>query len=225
MCPTLLQDVVERVRSLLGIDAGLSAFDRVACADAQLAALAARYRGLRPLRFADYSFVALANTVACQQVSLASKLLLLGKTTQYLAPSHHADDQPPPFPRAQTLLDAGQSVMREQGWSQRKAEYLLGCARAVHSGELNLAEIERASDSAMLQRLSTLRGIKRWSAQDVALRGLGRLAVLLADDVGAHRHLAAWLGVPRLDAAAMERLAARWSPAAGMVYFILLPRR
>lgn len=224
LCPTLLQDVVAGVRSLLGIDADLSGFDRVARADAQLAALAAHYRGLRPPRFADL-FEALANAVACQRVSLASGLSLLGKTARYLAPSHHADDQPPPFPRAQTALVAGQSVLRGLGWSQRKAEYLLGCTRAAYSGELNLAELERASDSAVLQRLGTLRGIKRWSAQYVALRGLGRLAVLPVDDVGAQRHLAAWLGIPRLDAATMERLAARWSPAAGMVYFVLLLRR
>lgn len=101
-------------------------------------------------------------------------------------------------------------MLRDLGWSQRKADYLLGCAQALLSGALDEAVLEAAPDAQVMQILSRLRGIKRWSAQYVALRGLGRLAVLPVDDVGAQKHLALWLGTPRLDAGALQQLARRW---------------
>ncbi|EQD67859.1 HhH-GPD family base excision repair protein, partial [mine drainage metagenome] len=84
---------------------------------------------------------------------------------------------------------------------------------------------EVADDAGAMRMLGTLRGIKRWSAQYVALRGLGRLGVFPVDDVGAHKHLAAWLGLPRLDAEATAALVRRWQPYAGLVYFHVLLRR
>lgn len=212
------------LRATLGIDRSMDGFAHRAARDALLAPLAARFRGLRPPRFPDL-FEALANAVACQQVSLASGLSLLSKTATRLAPPSLHPNAPPPFPRPRDVLDAGIPVLRNLGWSQRKADYLLGCAKALADGELNVAELEAAPDAQAQQILSRLRGIKRWSAQYVALRGLGRLAVLPVDDVGAHKHLALWLGTPRLDADAMQELARRWQPDAGMVYFMLLLKR
>lgn len=218
------QALAALVRNILAFDASLQGLDRLMRSDAQVAALAQRYRGLRPPRLPDL-FEALSNAVACQQVSLASGLALLSKTAAHLAPPHRPAGFPPPFPKPETVLDAGETVLRNLGWSQRKADYLLGCARAIVSGAIDLGKLEAASDDRAIQMLSSLRGIKRWSAQYVALRGLGRLAVLPLDDVGAHKHLAQWLGRPRLDAAQMEQLAQRWSPAAGMLYFLLLLKR
>lgn len=222
--PHPAQALAAVVRGMLGIDAPLHGFDRLVASEAQLAPLAERYSGLRPPRFPSL-FEALANAVACQQVSLASGLALLGKTAAQLAPPQRPGDFPPPFPLPETVLAAGGSALRHLGWSQRKADYLLGCAQAIACAALDAASLDAASDAQAMQILSSLRGIKRWSAQYVALRGLGRLAVLPVDDVGAHKHLALWLGRPRLDAAAMQELAQRWQPAAGMVYFLLLLKR
>ena len=217
--------VLERLlRATLGLDRPVDDFARRAANDVLLAPLIARYRGFRPPRFPDL-FEALANAVACQQVSLASGLALLGKTAVYLAPPSCPPDVPPPFPDPQAILEAGVPVLRDLGWSQRKADYLLGCAQALLSGALDEAVLEAAPDAQVMQILSRLRGIKRWSAQYVALRGLGRLAVLPVDDVGAQKHLALWLGTPRLDAGALQQLARRWQPDAGMVYLMLLLKR
>ena len=63
---------------MLGLDVELSHFYRIAAADARLAELVERYRGLRPQRFPDL-FEALANAVACQQVSLDAGIAVLGR--------------------------------------------------------------------------------------------------------------------------------------------------
>jgi 3-methyladenine DNA glycosylase/8-oxoguanine DNA glycosylase len=46
-------------------------------------------------------------------------------------------------------------------------------------------------------RLLELRGVGRWTAEYVLLRGYGRLHVLRGDDVGAQTRLARWLAARR----------------------------
>ncbi len=54
-------------------------------------------------------------------------------------------------------------------------------------------------------------------------QGLGRLHVFPGDDVGARNKLQRFFSIDApLDYDAIARLAARWQPYAGMVYFHLL---
>ena len=73
------------------------------------------------------------------------------------------------------------------------------------------------------QRLLELRGVGRWTAEYVLLRGLGRLQVFPGDDVGAQKRLTRWLGRSRpLDYAGVRRAVERWQPYSGLLYFHLL---
>ncbi|MEM0321613.1 MAG: DNA-3-methyladenine glycosylase 2 family protein, partial [Thermoprotei archaeon] len=74
--------------------------------------------------------------------------------------------------------------------------------------------------------LDAVKGIGRWSAEYVLLRGLGRLDVYPGDDVGAARSLAAWLGVDhRLSYEEVQEATSAWGRYRGMVYFHFLLRR
>jgi DNA-3-methyladenine glycosylase II len=73
--------------------------------------------------------------------------------------------------------------------------------------------------------LRTLRGVGRWTAEYVLLRGLGRLHVFPGDDVGARNNLQRWLGLLEpLDYEGAQRTLAQWAPFQGLVYFHLLLR-
>ena len=220
------RDVVSgMLRRALGLDVDLDGFYRFVPGDAALASLATRFRGVKPPRFPTL-FEALANAIACQQVSLASGIAMLGKLALAVAPDTRLSDGVPAFPQPGAVLAAGPEFLRNLGWSRQKTDYLLAAAAAIENSALHDAQLAQADDAQALRLLSRLRGIKRWSAQYVALRGLGRLAVFPVDDVGAHKHLALWLGLPeRLDAQATQALVARWQPYAGMVYFHILLKR
>jgi hypothetical protein len=91
------------------------------------------------------------------------------------------------------------------------------------AGDLDLEELQRLEAGAAIERLTSLRGIGRWTAEYVLLRGLGRLHVFPGDDVGAHNKLRRWFAIETpLDYEAVGRLVARWHPYAGVVYFHLL---
>jgi AhpD family alkylhydroperoxidase len=86
------------------------------------------------------------------------------------------------------------------GFSSVKARAIIDCARMVTDGSLDLKTLAQLDDRAAVQRLTSLRGIGRWTTEYVLLRGLGRLHVFPGDDVGARNNLERLLATSsRLD--------------------------
>ncbi|HEX7054264.1 MAG TPA: AlkA N-terminal domain-containing protein [Burkholderiales bacterium] len=198
---------------MLGLSVDLDAFHDFAARDRRLAPLAARFRGLKPVRFPSV-FEALANAIACQQLSLEAGIALLNR----LVAGPGA-----PFPSPARLARMPVAALRAKGFSTQKARALGAIARAAARHELDAESFAPLDDAAACERLEALPGIGRWSAEYVLLRGLGRLHVFPGDDVGARNNLQRWLRLRRpLDYARVAQVLAPWQPWAGLVYFHLL---
>jgi len=79
------------------------------------------------------------------------------------------------------------------------------------------------SDEEAVKCLDQLRGVGRWTAEYVLLRGLRRLHIFPGDDVGARNSLQRWLGFRKpLDYQGVHRALASWRPYAGLIYFHML---
>jgi DNA-3-methyladenine glycosylase II len=204
---------------LLGLEVDLSGFYARAAHDPALAPLAERYRGVRPPRFPTL-FECLLNAVACQQLSLAAGLSVLSRLADAAgarAGQLHA------FPAPGDTLWLSAANLRELGFSDRKAHTILDLARAAAAGSFDLARFEAIDDEHVIRALVQRRGIGRWSADYVLLRGLGRLHVFPHTDIGALNGLRSFLAESGIDedpAGALER----WRPDAGVLYFHLLLR-
>jgi DNA-3-methyladenine glycosylase II len=211
------------LNKLLGLTVDLAPFAAMAAPDPVLGPLASRLRGLKPPRFPTV-FEALINGVACQQLSLAVGIQLLSRLTADRGKAlSDGPDGPRAFPDPKDLASVELGDLRRHGFSASKARTIVETARAVADGALDLEALQRLEDGAAIERLTSLRGIGRWTAEYVLLRGLGRLHIFPGDDVGAHnklRHLFG-IGTP-LDYEAVHRLVAPWHPYAGVVYFHLL---
>lgn len=208
---------------LLGLSVDLSSFATMAATDPLLAPLAGRMRGLRPPRFASV-FEALVNGVACQQLSLAVGIHLLNRlAADYGRPVSDDRAGPHAFPSAETIAALEPDELKRLGFSASKSRAIIEIARANVTGRLDLEGLERLDDAGARERLTSLRGIGRWTAEYVLLRGLGRLYVFPGDDVGAHNKLRRFFGLETpLDYETVQELVARWQPYAGVVYFHLL---
>ncbi len=212
----------ETVNRLLGLSVDLSPFAAMAAPDPLLAPLAARMRGLKPPRFPTV-FEALVNGVACQQLSLAVGIHLLnrlaadrGKAMSDAPASPHA------FPDPEDLASLQPDDLKRHGFSSIKGRTIIETAQAVVAGDLDLEALQRLEDGAAIERLTSLRGVGRWTAEYVLLRGLGRLHVFPGDDVGAHNKLRRLFAIETPpDYEAVGRMVARWHPYAGVVYFHL----
>lgn len=203
----------------LGLDIDLEGFYRMARADARLSPLVDRFRGVKPPRFPTV-FEALVNGIACQQLSLTVGIILLGRLSKLCglrSPSGaHA------FPRPKDVAALTPARVRALGFNRNKARAVLELARAVEDG-FDLEALADHDNQAVVERLVALRGIGRWTAEYVLLRGLGRLSMFPGDDVGARTNLARWMKLRTpLDYDRVRRLARRWDPYPGFLYFHLL---
>lgn len=215
-----VQAVVARV---LGLGVDLSGFAAMAAADSSLDGLAAHMRGLKPPRFPTV-FEGLVNGIACQQLSLTVGVHLLNRLTA--AYGHAVSARPErlhAFPGPAELADLDPIELKALGFSLAKARTIVASARAILGGDLDLEGLEGKEDGAVLERLMSLHGVGRWTAQYVMLRGLGRLHIFPGDDVGARNKLEAFLGLEEsLDYEGVESVVSRWAPYGGLVYFHLL---
>lgn len=204
---------------LLGLEVDLSGFYARAAQDSTLRGLAERYRGLKPPRFPTL-FECLLNAIACQQLSLAAGLTILSRLAAAAGPSAGALHT---FPAATDVLRLPRPALRALGFSERKVETILALARAAADGKLEVDTLEQFDDTAVIEALVQRRGIGRWSADYVLLRGLGRLHVFPQRDIGALNGLRRFLAPTGADDDPGDTLA-RWTPDAGLLYFHLLLR-
>jgi DNA-3-methyladenine glycosylase II len=215
-----LRSLIDR---LLGTGINLDGWYRIARQDPRLGVLAERFRGVKPPRFPTV-FEAIVNAFACQQLSLEVGLELLNRLaavcavqSEVRAGGHYG------FPAARDVVKLPASRYRAIGFSRQKVRALLALARAVERDNIDFEMLAHEGDDNVCARLRELRGIGRWTAEYVLLRGFGRLHVFPGDDVGAQKRLARWLGrSSALDYAGVSKAVAHWKPYAGVVYFHLL---
>ncbi len=208
---------------LLGLRIDLTGWYRTAAGDARLRPLVDRFFGMKPPRFPTM-FEAIVSAFACQQLSLEVGLELLNRlatisSTRFgtLRDARYAF--PTPHDVARLRPESYQAI----GFSGQKVRALMDLAQAMTRRQLALESIDGEDDAVVRQRLLELRGVGRWTAEYVLLRGLGRLSVFPGDDVGAQKRLAQWLGRARpFDYAGVAKAVERWQPYAGLVYFHLL---
>ena len=208
---------------LLGLRIDLTGWYRMAAKDARLWPLADKFRGMKPPRFPTV-FEAVVNALACQQLSLEVGLELLNRLAELS--SKRGGEKPGVHCKFPEPIDVGrlrEAELRAIGLSGQKVRALLDLAGAVTRREVDLEALAGSDDAVVRRQLIGLRGVGRWTAEYVLLRGLGRLDVFPGDDVGAQKRLTQWLQHPhRLDYAGVTRVVARWQPYAGLIYFHLL---
>jgi DNA-3-methyladenine glycosylase II len=168
----------------------------------------------------------MVNAVACQQLSLAVGITLLGRLCETYgrvppnAPGRYA------FPQPEDVLTTSPQQLRQLGFSDRKARSIIAIAHAIANELVTCTQLDALDDNAAVKTLTSLPGIGRWSAEYVLLRGLGGLNIFPADDVGARHNLERVLDAPGpLDYQSTRDLTTRWQGFAGLVYFHLLLHR
>lgn len=207
----------------LGLQRNLQPFYALAAEDRRLAPLVEQFRGLKPPSFPSV-FEAFVNAIACQQLSLTVGIELLNRLATRCGPtisSGGAEERA--FPRAEDLLRVKAPTFRHLGFSYSKARFLLSLSRETVKGQFDPEQLQDLDNESAVRQSLKLRGVGRWTAEYVLLRGFGRLDMFPGDDVGARKRLALWLGRDGpLDYDAVSRTVKRWQPYAGLVYFHLL---
>jgi DNA-3-methyladenine glycosylase II len=221
--PNARSTIKALVARMFGLRTCLTEFYNLSGGNPKLHLLAQKFRGLKPPRFPSL-FEALVNGIACQQLSLAVGITLLnGLAEGWGYPFRNKNEISHSFPSPERLAALDLDALRALGFSRQKGQYLLDLSRLVAQQEIDLDSLETRDNDQVLNRLQEFRGIGRWTAEYVALRGLERLSVFPGDDVGARNKLQRLLNIKRpLDYGGLRRMLKRWDPFAGLIYFHLL---
>jgi 3-methyladenine DNA glycosylase/8-oxoguanine DNA glycosylase len=84
----------------------------------------------------------------------------------------------------EAILTVDDGALRACGVSGAKAAALRDLARQVEDGRVNLASLSRLSDAEVVETLSSVRGIGRWTAEMFLMGPLGRPDVWPVGDLG-----------------------------------------
>ena len=172
------------VRKLLGLEFDLEAFHAFAQGEEVLAATVQRFPGFRPPLAPD-PFEALVSSITAQQVSLHAAFAVRSRfVDRFGEPAELAVA----FPTRERVALATVEELMSLGFSRRKAEYVLGLARA----DLDLGGLSALSDADVKTRLTALRGIGEWSADWFLARYLARPEAWPAGDLGLRKAVLAF---------------------------------
>jgi DNA-3-methyladenine glycosylase II len=117
------------------------------------------------------------------------------------------------YPNPEKVAQLSVEQLRELQFSGRKAEYVLGLAKAVIDGDLNLEILKHESDEDIFNQLIKLRGVGAWTIQNFLMFGLGRPNLFPPADVGIQNALKKLYQLERKPTLEeMERYKQGWEP-------------
>ena len=146
-------------------------------------------------------FTALIRNIVAQQISKEAMVTIWGRMKE-----RFGDITPARF----GPLSAGE--IQACGMSMRKAEYICGVSRATAEGTLDLTALRDLSDEEVIERLSSLRGVGRWTAEMLLIFSMERPNVLSHGDLAIRRGIMTLYGHKTLDRERFERYKKRYSP-------------
>jgi 3-methyladenine DNA glycosylase/8-oxoguanine DNA glycosylase len=152
------------------------AVDAVAAIDPVMAALVEEH-GLPKLgsrRTGKSRFEELAEAICYQQLAGRAAETIWGRVKTAVG-----DDFTP-----EAVLKAGYDPLRAAGFSNAKAVSVLDLADHVHRGDVRLERIGRLADEAVIEELTVVKGIGRWTAEMFLIFTLRRLDVWPVGDYG-----------------------------------------
>ena len=127
-------------------------------------------------------FEALARAICGQQVTGHVANVIFGRV--------RALSRTGRFPSAPEVLALGNTRLRSAGLSRQKAAALLDLAAHVVDGKVPLGSLGRLEDDAIIDALTSVRGIGTWTVQMLLIFRLGRPDVLPTTDYGVQKGLA-----------------------------------
>ena len=128
----------------------------------------------------------LVSSICAQQINLAWAAVLRRRLVErYGNPVEWDGAQVWVFPRPEVLAEARADELRAMQFSARKAEYIIGAARAAASGAMD--NLAADNNGRVVERITALRGLGRWTADWFLARCLARPDAVPAGDLGVRK--------------------------------------
>lgn len=167
-----------------------------------------RRAGPFALRLERNRFRMLVRSIVSQQLSTAAARTIMARVETLARPGRMT---------VGSIARLSHEQLRSAGLSAQKVGYLQDLTAAIVAGQLPLGRLSRLDDEAVIEELTAIKGIGRWTAQMFLIFSLGRLDVFPHDDLGVRAAIRDLYGLAELpDKAASHAIAAAWRPYASV---------
>ena len=117
------------------------------------------------------------------------------------------------FPKPRDVIKTSDSKLRTTGLSKMKIVYIKELSKKIESKELNMRKISTQSDEQVIEVLTGVKGIGRWTAEMFLIFSLGRLDILPVGDLGLKKGIQSMYSLKELpEKEQIEQLAESWKP-------------
>jgi 3-methyladenine DNA glycosylase/8-oxoguanine DNA glycosylase len=175
-------------------------------ADPKLAALIDRVGEFRlEVEALQSPFVALLEAIVYQQLTGKAAATILSRVNALFRPRRG--------PAPDQILAAPEALLRGAGLSRGKVAALKDLAAGTLDGTVPpAAALRRMGEEEIVERLTAVRGVGRWTVEMLLIFRLGRPDVLPATDYGIRKGFARAFGGPLPPPARVLRRGERWRP-------------
>ncbi|KAI6169298.1 DNA glycosylase [Pisolithus thermaeus] len=174
---------------LIGVDSRFAElFERLKC---------------KPFEHLDqvHPFRSLVQSILAQQVSWLAARSITHKFIRLYDPSlpekptdSNVKSPQSFFPTPHQVANTDIVTLRSAGLSTRKAEYVKDLAMRFADGRLSTTKLLNADDEELVQMLTEVRGIGKWTVDMFAIFTLRRPNILPVGDLGIQRGMLRWFG-------------------------------
>ncbi len=114
---------------------------------------------------------------------------------------------------AEAILNTPDEALRSAGLSRSKVLYIKDLAQRIQKGLPTIAHLETLDDESIIQLLTQVKGIGRWTVQMLLIFRLHRWDVLPVDDLGVRSAIRNLYRLEELpDKRTVERIGQVWKP-------------
>ncbi|MEI2618511.1 MAG: DNA-3-methyladenine glycosylase [Thermomicrobiales bacterium] len=220
-------DAAERVvRRVFALDADPAPFEALAAGDDILTPLVAPYPGMRPVVIPDL-YETLIWAILGQQINVGFARRLKERLVETAGHSIEIDGASYPLlPRPEEVAEIDPAALLALQFSRQKAAYVIGVSQEIAAGRLDLNALASLPDDEAIAELIRLRGVGRWTAEYLLMRGLGRTDVIPAGDVSLQLLIGTAALGRRANEAELREIADRWRPwRAWATFFVWMSRQ
>ena len=119
----------------------------------------------------------------------------------------------PKFPTAKHILNTKDAKLRSVGLSGMKVEYLKDLAQKIEDGKLKMRSLSKMNDDQIIEHLTQVKGIGRWTAEMFLIFSLARLDVFPTGDLGLRKGVQIAFSLSELPKPKeVEKIGERWKP-------------
>jgi DNA-3-methyladenine glycosylase II len=199
------EDAAVEIGRLLGLSFELEPFRAWAAEDTVLGPIVQALGGFRPT-LNPQPFEALVVAITTQQISLRAAAAIRGNLVRTYGVRHDVAWQ---FPSRDRIKELRPRHFTPLGFSRAKAEYVLELA---HSG-LDLDGLAALDDDEVIARITSVRGLGRWTADWFLARHLARAHAWPAGDLGLRKAVSTFYAAGRsLSIEEVRRMSERFAP-------------